>query len=268
MPDTIPFKPHRFRTAAEYYVRGRPFYAPLLFERVAALCGLDRTHKVLDLGCGPGPIALALAPFAGAVTGVDPEPAMLRLAADAAAHAGVLIDLVQGSSYDIGPQLGAFRLAAMGRAFHWMDRADTLRRLDGMIEPAGAVVLFDDEHPNLPDNAWLKDFKALIERYAEGDADRVQRKSADWVPHEALLLASPFDQLERIAVIDRRRTPVARFVDRALSMSSTTRERLGARAGELAQEMRATMAKHASDGEVGEVVESSALIAHRPSATR
>jgi SAM-dependent methyltransferase len=218
---------------------------------------------VLDLGCGPGVVALALAPFAGEVVGVDPEPEMLRMAAQNAAAAGVKLRLVQGSSYDLGPQLGTFRLVAMGRSFHWMDRADTLRRLNGMIEPEGAVVLVDDDHPMLPDNAWLPAFKALIERYAEGDADRVTRKSVGWVRDEAMLLDSPFGRLERIAIIDRRRTPVERFVDRALSMSSTTRERLGGRADELADEMRAAMGEAATDGLVTEVVESSALLARR-----
>jgi SAM-dependent methyltransferase len=260
---TIPFKPRRFRTAVEHYLQGRPPYAPRLFERVAVLCGLGPSHRVLDLGCGPGQIALALAPFAKEVTAVDPEPEMLRIAAEAAAHAGAAVRFVEGSFYDIGPQLGTFRLAAMGRAFHWMDRADTLMRLDAMIEPEGAVLLVDDDHPELPDNAWLKSFNALIERYAEGDADRVTRKSPGWVRHEALLLDSPFGRLEKIAVIDRRRTPVERFVDRALSLSSTTRERLGERADQLAAEVRETMSKTATDGLVTEAVESSALIAWR-----
>ena len=52
------------------------------------------------------------------------------------------IRFVAGSSYDLDPALGHFHLVVMGRSFHWMDRVDTLERLDRLIEPAGAVALF------------------------------------------------------------------------------------------------------------------------------
>jgi Methylase involved in ubiquinone/menaquinone biosynthesis len=91
------------------------------------LTELDRAARVLDLGCGPGQLALALAPHAGEVVAVDPEPEMLRIAAENAAAAGLEIRFVEGSSADIGPGLdlgpGRFHLAVIGRAFHWMDRA-------------------------------------------------------------------------------------------------------------------------------------------------
>ncbi len=150
MNATIPFEKRRFRSAAEHYRKGRPPYAAALFDRVAARVGLRQDHAVLDLGCGPGQLALGFARLAGTVTAIDPEPEMLRIAADAAAEAGYPIRFIEGSSYDLGPALGRFRLTAIGRAFHWMDRADTLQRLDGMIEAGGALALFADRHPEVP----------------------------------------------------------------------------------------------------------------------
>ncbi|MEA2780263.1 MAG: hypothetical protein QOK29_1807 [Rhodospirillaceae bacterium] len=261
--EVISFKPHRFQSAAVHYLEGRPSYPPLLLSRVASFCRLDRTQRVLDLGCGPGQLALALAPLAGEVTAMDPEPAMLRIAARSAADAGQEIKLVEGSSYDLGPHLGRFDLVVIGRAFHWMDRADTLKRLDRLIEPIGAIVLFDDDFPKVPDNRWRSVFTALTDEYAADDADRRKRKSPDWPIHEAFLLASPFDRLERVSVIERQQTSVERLVDRALSMSSTTADRLGERTAELADRIRQTMAPFAVDGTIIEVVEAGALIARR-----
>ena len=43
-------EPTRFHTAARYYLQGRPHYAAALIRRVVQLCGLDRTHRLLDLG--------------------------------------------------------------------------------------------------------------------------------------------------------------------------------------------------------------------------
>ena len=261
---TIPFEKRRFKSAAEHYRTGRPAYAPALFERVAKRIGLGRGHAVLDLGCGPGQLALGFARFAGAVTAVDPEPEMLRIAAAGAAEAGVAVTFVEGSSYDIGPRLGSFRLAVIGRAFHWMDRTDTLARLDGMVEPEGALALFGDRHPEIPDNDWRKTYDAVLDKYSAEDSARRQRKAADWPKHEQVLLDSPFSALERIGVIERRRTPIDWIVDRILSLSSVSRDKIGARADEMVAELRAALAPYAAGDAITEVVESEALIAMRP----
>jgi SAM-dependent methyltransferase len=260
----IPFEKHRFRSAAEHYRKGRPAYAPALFERVAERVGLTRAHAVLDLGCGPGQLALGFAPFAGSVTAIDPEPEMLRIAAADAAEAGHGIRFIEGSSYDIGPALGQFRLTAIGRAFHWMDRADTLQRLDGMTGDGGALALFGDRHPELEENAWRAVYNAVLDSYSAEDSARRQRKGADWTAHESVLLASPFSQLERIGVIESRRTPVAHIEDRLLSLSSVSRDKIGARADDMIAELRAKLAPFVVDGALLEVVESQALIAMRP----
>src|SRR5262249_30717084 len=115
----------------------------------------------------------------------------------------------------------------------------------------------------LPDNRWLGDFEAVIKRYAEDDPVRARRKSGDWVDQEAVLLDSPFPRLERIGVIERRRTPVENLIDRALSMSSTSPERLGLRAHDFLRGIRAVLAAATTDGLVTEVVESTALLAWR-----
>ncbi len=264
----LPFERRRFRTAAKYYLQGRPPYAGHLIRRVAELCGLDGDERLLDLGCGPGQLALAFAPFVAEVTALDPEPEMLRIAAERAAEAGASIRFVAGGSDSLDPSLGRFRLVVIGRAFHWMDRCQTLERLDRMIEPEGALALFSDKHPALPDNGWRDAFTAVVDRYAKDDATRADRRAPGWLSHEAVLLDSPFGRLERIGVLERRRTPLEHFIDRALSMSSTSEARLGARAEQLARELREAMMPFARDGLVTEVVELQALVARRPALAR
>jgi SAM-dependent methyltransferase len=230
-----------------------------LIRRVVQLCGLGPAHRVLDLGCGPGQLAPAFAPFVGQVIGIDPEPEMLRVARGEAGRAGLRIEFREGSSYD----LGMFRTVVIGRAFHWMDRQDTLARLGKLIERGGAVVLLGDGHPKVPQNAWAEALERLTDRYAQADTARAARRAPGWLRHEAVLPDSPFPHLERISVIERRATPVENFVDRALSLSSVSHGLSGARAEELAREVRESMAAYARDGLVNEVVESEALIARR-----
>ncbi|MHC5541339.1 class I SAM-dependent methyltransferase [Singulisphaera rosea] len=259
--DVIPFTPRRFQSAAASYIQGRPAYPFKLFRRIAEIGQLNTSHRVMDLGCGPGQVAVGLAPFVGRVVAVDPEPEMLTLAAELAKKYGDRIELVEGSSYDLGPEFGRFQVVAMGRSFHWMDRAETLRRLDAMIEPAGAVVLLHDEHPGLPDNAWYAPFQQTVMRYAADDVAKSVRSK--WAAHEAVLLESPFSQLERVSVFERRRVSLDELVLRLQSMSSVAHSRIGPKADELALDIRREMSAFARAGFLDEVVVYSALLATR-----
>jgi SAM-dependent methyltransferase len=263
-PLVIAFDPHRFQTAAEYYVRGRLDYPPELIERVVSLTGLRPQHRVLDLGCGPGFLTVAFAPYAREVVGLDPEPAMLEQAVEYAAHRNAAVKFELGSSYDLGAQLGEFQLVTMGRSFHWMDRAATLETLAGIVAANGVVALFDVKHLDVPANKWEKRYQSLLDPIAEKDPWRAARKNNPaWLPHEAILLDSKFNHLQRISVIRKIETPVGQLVDRALSMSSTSPQRLGSERERLVETLYAALNEEATAGVITEVVESSALLAFR-----
>jgi SAM-dependent methyltransferase len=256
----IPFDPHRFAVAAADYIVGRPRYAPRLFERIALLCKLESKHRVLDLGCGPGQIAIALAPYVGHVIGIDPEPEMLALAATAAVDAHVDVEWIIGSSYDLGAlaeRLGRLRLVAMGRSFHWTDRTATLVTLDRIVEPGGAVALLGDEYPDVSTNAWRTAYRAITDRYSARDPAKAMR--VGWPSHESILLGSPFRALETIAITEPHRITIDTLLARTRSMSS-----LASHAAELADEVRTALAPFAAaDGSFVEIVTSHALLARR-----
>jgi SAM-dependent methyltransferase len=259
--EPVAYEPRRFRTAAAHYLAGRAPYPPALLARVAQITGVTTAHRVMDLGCGPAQLARGFAAYARDVLGVDPEPEMLRLArAEAPANVG----FIEASSYDLGPALGRFQLVTIGRAFHWMDRVDTLRRLDALVEPGGAIALFSDTHVELPENAWRQAFRDLINRYAANDASRTQRQGPNWIPHFAVLLDSPFSELEQISVFYRREVTAAMLIDQALSMSSTSRAFIGDRADELVAELTDWFGRIAPSGVAREVIAGIALIARRP----
>jgi SAM-dependent methyltransferase len=264
MSMVITFEPRRFESAAQYYLEGRPGYADRLIRRIAELFGFNGDQKLLDLGTGPGQLAIAFAPYVGEVTAIDPEPEMLRIAAEQALKADVRLNLLEGNSYTLDGSLGPFDLVTIGRAFHWMDRPRTLQALDKLIRPGGAVALFSTRHPVVPENGWLEDYDALIDGHGEADSPRRIRRSAGWVAHESILLESSFSELERIGVVECRRTPLEQLVMRALSYSISSPGRIGGtRAEQLARAIRSILSTHAVDGMVREVVESEALLAFR-----
>ena len=254
----------RFRTAAAHYAIGRPPYPAPFIANVARACRLTRADRLLDLGTGPGLLALAFAPYVASVLAVDPEPEMLDLAREAVRAAGVAVEVRPGSSETLGPDWGQFRAVTMGRAFHWMDRAATLRRLDAIVEADGAIALFNDEISDLPENAAIQAWSAVVERYSADDRVRMQRKSREWQDHETVLRDSTFSDIERLSHLDRGTTTVDVLSHRALSMSATAESRLGPRAEAMVSELHAALAPFAASGPLVQLIEWTALVARRP----
>lgn len=254
-PAPTPFDPDRYRSAAAHYEQGRVPYAPALIRRVAEVTGLGPRHRVLDLGCGPGPLARRFAPLAREVVAIDPTPEMLAVAR-ALAKDVANIHFLAGSSYELGPAFGHFHLVVMGRSFHWMDRVDTLKRLDRMIEPAGALALFFDSAPSVPANSWQKVWNQIREHYEPNTGPH--QHDPNWVRHEAILLNSPFARIEIFGVIERCPVDVETLVQRALSMGSTSPAHLGGKTAAMVAEIRSALADVRE-----EVVETSAMVAWR-----
>src|SRR5690242_15346556 len=100
----------RFATTVALYEELRPPYPPAFFATLADRLRLSRQHALIDLGTGPGLLALGLAPFVGRMTGVDPEPKMLAAARAAAARAGKAIDLIESRAEDLADDIGRFDL--------------------------------------------------------------------------------------------------------------------------------------------------------------
>jgi SAM-dependent methyltransferase len=265
MPDSSQdFEPRRFQSTVPYYARYRLPYPDRLIRRVVALTGMQGGDRVLDLGCGPGLLAIPFAREGMAVTGVDPEPGMLQAAREEADKAGVAVDLLQGSSFDLPAGLGPFRLAAMGRSFHWMDREQTLGVLDSLVEPGGALALFEDRHPDTVENRWRRILLAVAERYGSGNAPhRKARNQADYRAHVAVLLESPFCVLDVAGVVVVRDMTVDDIVGLAYSTSVSAHQELGDRREAFEAELRKELMALSPDGRFREIAEVRALVARR-----
>jgi SAM-dependent methyltransferase len=258
------FEPRRFRSTVPYYARFRLGYPPKLIARIAGAVGLAASDAVMDLGCGPGLLAIPFAEAGMRVIGVDPEPDMLEAARAAAAEAHLEIDFRQGSSFDLPPGIGPFKLVTMGRSFHWMDRAATLRVLDRLISPGGAIALFEDDHPRTAENSWLTILREVGERYGYGQAShRVAARKSDYRSHVSYLLDSAFSHVARIGVFIRHTITAEDIIGRAFSLSMLSTEKLGDRADAFDNDLRAALAAASPEGHFTEIAELAAVVATR-----
>ena len=259
-----PFIPDRFSSTVPFYVEGRLNYPPRLIENVASWLGISPKDHVLDLGCGPGFLAIAFAKLGCTVTAIDPDRAMLAAGRELAAREGVSCSFQEGSSYDIGPALGRFKLVTMGRSFHWMDRPATLSALDRLVAEDGAIALFNDDEMRAKENRWVEALDEVRRRFERVDEFRASLKAGEVERHEIVLLASAFSRLENMGVIERRKLTAETALARALSYSSCSPEKLGERRPEFEGEVQATLSPFAVDGTLTQIVRFTALIARRP----
>jgi SAM-dependent methyltransferase len=176
-----------FTGTAAYYERFREPYPAAFVELLAQSCRLRRNGRLLDLGCGPGLLAVAFARRASEVVGLDPEPEMLAAAAERARQADAFnIRWIRGGSKDLGPHLGQFRMVTIGRAFHWMDRVSTLASLHELVIPGGVVAIIGEERERDP-GSW----RAVMRRLSDARGDE-RAPHEDNPSHDQIMAASPF----------------------------------------------------------------------------
>jgi SAM-dependent methyltransferase len=127
--------------SAPYYTRGRLPYPPELADTLREELELDGTGRLLDVGCGPGSLALLLAPLFEHVVGIDADAAMVAEAEREAARRGLPnAKWLHLLAEDLPAGLGTFRVATFAQSFHWMDRERVAATVREMLEPDGTLV--------------------------------------------------------------------------------------------------------------------------------
>jgi ubiquinone/menaquinone biosynthesis C-methylase UbiE len=260
-----PDSSRRFHNTVDAYRLYRLDYPQRLLDRLMALVGLVPGDAVLDLGCGPGNLAIPLARAGMNVTAMDPESQMLEAARDAAGEERLPINFIAGGSGDLTPADGPYRLVTIGRAFHWMDRAATLDMLDRIVTPGGGLALFHDAHPPVDENAWYKLFGKLSEKYGRARMAHVrERGKSGHRRYEPFLFASAFSRIDGLSVTIRQPLTEDAIIGRAFSTSICARDALGERAGDFERDLRAALRELSPDGRFTEMAELVAVLARRP----
>jgi len=109
-------------------------------------------ERAIDVGCGAGALALALAPLVREVVGVDQVPELLELARE---RAPANAEFVQGDATRLVFDDASFDLAGTLRTLHHVRRPElVLAELARVARPGGRVLVVDQLAPVDPLEAY------------------------------------------------------------------------------------------------------------------
>lgn len=110
-----------------------------------ALIGVSPCDTLLDVACGPGSIALDLAPHVARVTGLDITPAMLDQARAAQVERGLAnAEWVIGDAVALPFPDESFSIVSSGAAFHHFEEPErVLAEMARVCRPGGRIVVID-----------------------------------------------------------------------------------------------------------------------------
>ena len=254
----------RFATTAELYEQYRPPYSAEFFQAVAQKLALSTQHSLIDLGTGPGLLALGFAPYAGRVVGVDPEPEMLAAARAAAARAGADVTFLEGRAEDLPDDVGGFDVVTIGRALHWLDRNALGPLFARLVAPGGAIVVCASFSVHDGRNPWLADYDAA--RRAWSDAQLVRDASKAEPTHRNLaevLRPAGFGVFETVSVETTHEVSASDLARRVLTFSPSSPAAVGDRIDAMLSDIEGRLLPFSRDGILAETLVSWTDIARR-----
>lgn len=179
---------------------------------------------MLDLGCGPGSLAIPLAAYAGEVVAVDVEPEMI---AELSRAAPANVTSVEARAEEVDEGWGSFRLVTAGRSIHWFDAP---RVLDNLARVTSTVALCGDDIRE--SEAQLLALELASELIDDPPIRGPRFRYADILP------ASPFSAVDVISVdVERTWTP-DELIGFVYSTATASPERLGGRRAEFEAQVK------------------------------
>lgn len=141
---------------ARAYAQGRPYFHPLVVEKVRETLALRAPLELgVDVACGTG-LSMALLALADRVVATDPSPEML---AHAPKDARIAYWLASAEALPLANE--SADLLTVSSAFHWFDRTAFLREAQRVLRPRGWLVIYENffegqKHLNADLAGWFE----------------------------------------------------------------------------------------------------------------
>jgi SAM-dependent methyltransferase len=140
---------------ADWFERGSSGYD----EAYLAAVDAGPADRVLDVGCGPGVLTLAIARRAGSVTGIDLSHRVLELARTRAGDTDVTFRVADAETDDLGEDAHDLVVSHFGTMF-FADPVAAFTNLRRTLRPGGRLVLLVWQSGAV--NPWLTEVLTVL----------------------------------------------------------------------------------------------------------
>ena len=175
MADVPLFRSDLYRGTAIYYDRFRPPYPEALLDDLRARAPIGGGRRLLDLACGTGQIALALATDFAEVVAIDQEAESVAVGQARAQKSAVTnVEWHVGRAEEVAVD-GPFDLVGIGNAFHRLDRDVVASRAKSWLVPGGCVALLWGGTPWREAGPWGQVMADTLDEWTHrvGATDRI-----------------------------------------------------------------------------------------------
>ena len=178
-----------FAGTAPFYASYRPPYPEELLARLRLAAGTTDNSVLLDLACGPGRIAIPMAPHFRRVVAVDVEPEMIAVSQELATYSGATnIDWRVSAAEQVELPPASVELVTIGEAFHRLDQSRVLELVNDWLIAGGFLATLGGESPWSGSEPWKRVLVAVVNRWTS--IKLPDPTAAEWGrPWDALLVA-------------------------------------------------------------------------------
>src|SRR5262245_7424022 len=161
-----------FTGTASYYARYRPAYPEAFLSDLRSRASTSGHGAMLDLACGPGRVAIPMAPYFGNVLAVDVEPEMIAVGeqeASARSVANIEWRVARAENLELAP--GSLELITIGEAFHRLDQSLILEHALRWLEPRGALATLGGEPVWRGNEKWKRVLADVVNTWTGQEVD-------------------------------------------------------------------------------------------------
>lgn len=263
----IPFnvRPDAFAGTARSYLKFRPPYPAVMLDDLRKRANVSGSGRLLDLGCGPGRVALPLARHVRAVVAVDLEPEMIEVGKEEAARLGMTnVEWRVGRAEEVNAPAGEFDLITMGESFHRFNQPVILGKVLGWLRPGGCLAGMGCRNVWNGSEPWHDVLRAVRDRWKPGPA----ASGHPSVPKHELRYGQIMSEAGFEDLGDHEfRIPhiwtVESLIGNAYSSSVMSKQALGARAARFEEDLRQSLLAFDPSNRYPEILEFSYTLARK-----
>jgi len=217
----------------------RPTYPPETFAFLNALI-TDEPRTVLDVGCGSGNVARALAAYVEHIDAVDISHPMLQRARELPGGDSPKIRWLYGRAEDVLLQ-PPYALITAGESLHWMDWGVVLPRFASVLTERGILAIVRTKEQAIP---WREGYLQIVKRFSN---------SPNYKPVDLIAVFAQYQLFQKLGERTTASLPLQQTIDEyiaaqharsALSLDTMTSEQ----AAQFHAEMHALLLPFSSDG--------------------